>query len=69
MDLRLFEALAANLSDVLRTQSFGFSVVLHGGEPLLLGEEKLRSAFKTLRSALPAERVPISIQTNGHSIF
>lgn len=65
MDLRTFEALAANLSDVLRAQTFGFSVVLHGGEPLLLGEEKLRLAFKTLRSALPAERVPISIQTNG----
>lgn len=65
MDLRLFAALADNLADVLRTQVFGFSVVLHGGEPLLLGEENLQAAFKSLRAVLPAEKVPISIQTNG----
>jgi uncharacterized protein len=40
-------------------------VVLHGGEPLLLGERKLRSAFDVLRKSLPSDRVPISLQTNG----
>jgi uncharacterized protein len=65
MGLPVFEALARNLEDLLRVQGRGFAVVLHGGEPLLLGEEKLRSAFELLRKSLPSDRVPISLQTNG----
>lgn len=52
----------------LREQSLAqrrpFAVVLHGGEPLLLGVTKLRRLIFSLRNALPAE-CAISIQTNG----
>src|SRR5437764_9785223 len=61
----LWDALAQNLSDLSEHQDGGFAVVLHGGEPLLLGEQKLKNGLKCLRRALPNERVPISIQTNG----
>jgi len=41
-----------------------FSVVLHGGEPLLLGVKRLERLFASLRNALSFD-YPISIQTNG----
>ena len=41
-----------------------FSVVLHGGEPLLLGGKRLEHILGRLREVLP-EAYPISIQTNG----
>jgi uncharacterized protein len=41
-----------------------FSVVLHGGEPFLLGAAKLANLLACLRQALPFQ-YPISIQTNG----
>lgn len=41
-----------------------FSVVLHGGEPLLLGSAKLTYLLSNLRDALPFD-YPISLQTNG----
>jgi uncharacterized protein len=42
------------------------SVVLHGGEPLLLGGKRLRSLLSTLRSAIdPVTRLGLTIHTNG----
>ena len=42
------------------------SVVLHGGEPLLLGRERLRSLLFTLRSAIdPVTRLGLTVHTNG----
>ena len=41
-----------------------FAVVLHGGEPLLLGKDGLGYVLSTLRQALPDTHA-ISIQTNG----
>lgn len=41
-----------------------FAVVLHGGEPLLLGTGKLRHILETLRDDLPVE-CPMGLQTNG----
>src|SRR5579871_96327 len=38
----LIESLALNLEHLLQVQGQGFALVLHGGEPLLLGEAKLR---------------------------
>src|SRR4051812_1161699 len=58
-------ALADNLGDLSEHQAGGFAVVLHGGEPLLLGEAKLKDTLSILRRSLPADRIPISIQTNG----
>jgi uncharacterized protein len=41
-------------------------LILHGGEPLLAGPDRLRSMITTLRSALPPTcRPTISLQTNG----
>lgn len=58
------KAVAAALGVLSRTQNRPFAVVLHGGEPLLLGVEKLRRVIFSLRGALPHDSA-ISIQTNG----
>jgi uncharacterized protein len=52
------------LKTVVGYQDKCFSVVLHGGEPLLLGSLKLEYLLKNLRKAIPPN-YPISIQTNG----
>jgi uncharacterized protein len=42
------------------------SVVLHGGEPLLLGRERLRDLLSTLRAVIdPVTRLGLTIHTNG----
>ncbi len=58
------EAAAKELGRVAREQGHPFVVVLHGGEPLLLGAANLEYMISTLGAALPPES-PISIQTNG----
>ena len=41
-------------------------VVLHGGEPLLLGRDRLREILSTLRSSIdPVARLDLRIHTNG----
>lgn len=46
-------------------QDRGFSIVLHGGEPLILGFNKLKTLLNLLRDKLNKDKYPISIQTNG----
>jgi uncharacterized protein len=58
------KVVAKSLRTLFHTQSRPFAVVLHGGEPLLLGLEKLRRVIFSLRDALPHD-CAISIQTNG----
>lgn len=58
------EAAAAGLAALARAQGRAFAVVLHGGEPLLLGAARLGETIRTLRAALPAA-CALSIQTNG----
>lgn len=58
------QATATALAHLARDQGRPFAVVLHGGEPLLLGEVNLWFVIQTLREALP-EECAISIQTNG----
>ena len=55
---------AAQLGLLVREQEHSLDVVLHGGEPLLLGTANLEYVISTLRAALPVEN-SISIQTNG----
>lgn len=57
-------ATVQQLADLYAQQRKPFSVVLHGGEPLLIGVDNLRSLCGQLRSALP---VPcgVHVQTNG----
>lgn len=57
-------AVCGDLGHLMRSQGRPFSVVLHGGEPLLLGALKLGSLFARLRSEL-GEVCGISVQTNG----
>lgn len=57
-------ALCDSLKELVENQKKSFSVVLHGGEPFLLGTKKLSHLLKSLREVLP-EHYPISIQTNG----
>jgi uncharacterized protein len=40
-------------------------VVLHGGEPLLVGVDYLRYIATTLRAATPSVEVELNVQTNG----
>src|SRR6185369_8377605 len=41
-------------------------VVLHGGEPLLLGQAGLRATLTTLRAAIaPVTTLQLGLQTNG----
>ncbi len=58
------EAVARALGELSRAQLRRFAVVLHGGEPLLLGDEKLAFLLAALRTTL-SSAYPLSIQTNG----
>ena len=64
MSSETVSAIASAFDELSQRQKRRFAVVLHGGEPLLLGPEKLASCLARLRDVLPAE-YPFSIQTNG----
>jgi uncharacterized protein len=57
-------AVATQLKRLFNSQGSPFAVVLHGGEPLMLGPQRLTSFLETLRGALPAA-CSLSVQTNG----
>ena len=57
-------AVSKALCDLTQIQTRPFAVVLHGGEPLLLGPQKLDHVLSVLRSAVPLE-VSFGLQTNG----
>ena len=49
-----------------KQQEKGFAVVLHGGEPFLIGKNKLLKILSSLRKILvDFNKYPIGIQTNG----
>ena len=54
----------AQLARLYAAQDHPFAVVLHGGEPLLLGADRLDDLFTRLRSALPLS-CSLNVQTNG----
>lgn len=58
------EAVSKTLNELTHIQTRPFAVVLHGGEPLLLGQKKLDCVLSALRSAVPSE-VSFGLQTNG----
>ncbi len=62
MPQAVVSAVVANLAELAEAQGRGFSVVLHGGEPLLLGVTALSDLFSRLRRALPSE-CNIHVQT------
>ncbi|GLR65104.1 cyclophane-forming radical SAM/SPASM peptide maturase YhhB [Marinospirillum insulare] len=61
----VIDSLIEQLIIQANTQTAGFAIVLHGGEPLLLGLNKLTALIRGLRQKLDPERYPISLQTNG----
>ena len=58
-------ALRNRLLEHAALQRAGFAIVLHGGEPLLLGFEELVLFLRDLRASLSPDQYPISVQTNG----
>ena len=52
------------LGELYRSQDHPFAVVLHGGEPLLIGADRLDGLLAGLRAELPLS-CSLSIQTNG----
>ena len=58
-------ALHNRLVEQAEQQQAGFAIVLHGGEPLLLGFRELARLLRGIRNQLPPDRYPISLQTNG----
>jgi len=65
MSEKTINVLVNRLVEQSKYQDVGFAIVLHGGEPLLLGYEKLSLLIKLLRSKLDSQLYPISLQTNG----
>lgn len=64
MSAGVVEKVASALGEQFIRQGTPFSVVLHGGEPLMLGAKRLRALCDHLRSALP-HPCGIHIQTNA----
>ncbi|MDE0512202.1 MAG: radical SAM protein [Gammaproteobacteria bacterium] len=64
MSRETLQATVQALCKLTHNQQRRFAVVLHGGEPLLLGPKNLDFLLSRLRSVLPIE-YPLSIQTNG----
>jgi uncharacterized protein len=58
------ERVIQQLGELYRWQDHPFAVVLHGGEPLLIGPRRLDELLGRLRSVLPPP-CSVSIQTNG----
>ncbi|OUR62650.1 radical SAM protein [Colwellia sp. 39_35_sub15_T18] len=65
MSVETINVLVNRLVEQSQSQSVGFAIVLHGGEPLLLGYERLQYLLKLLRESFNHELYPISLQTNG----
>lgn len=64
MSMPIVAGVANALGEQYRRQALPFSVVLHGGEPLMLGAARLDALCSTLREALP-HPCGLHIQTNG----
>ena len=65
MSQAVARALSNRLVEQAERQQAGFAIVLHGGEPLLLGFRELARMLRRIRNRLPPDRYPISLQTNG----
>jgi uncharacterized protein len=60
----IIEALPHAISALCADQKTPFATVLHGGEPLMIGANRLDYLLTLLRSVLPIT-YPLCIQTNG----
>lgn len=64
MSAETIDAMCEQLGQLARSQEKLFSIVLHGGEPFLMGKVRLAYLLAKLRSVL-SEDYPISVQSNG----
>ena len=64
MSKETIDAVCNALKELTQSQERYFSIVLHGGEPLLLGATRLEYLLSKLREVVSLN-YPISIQTNG----
>ena len=64
MSQSTIDAIVSRLDELRLAQGRDFAVVLHGGEPLLLGEALLTRLLTGLRTRLPVG-CTLSVQTNG----
>ena len=64
MSQSTIDAIVSRLDELRQAQGRDFAVVLHGGEPLLLGEALLARLLTGLRTRLPLG-CTLSVQTNG----
>jgi uncharacterized protein len=64
MNEEVVRAITVALGQLIVHQRRIFSVVLHGGEPLLLGAGRLKFLLGSLRSVL-SPKYPVGLQTNG----
>jgi uncharacterized protein len=64
MSKSTIDAIIRRLDELRQAQDRDFAVVLHGGEPLLLGEALLAQLLTGLRGRLPVG-CTLSVQTNG----
>jgi uncharacterized protein len=64
MDGQTLTVIAQQLAKLASSQKRGFSVVFHGGEPLLVGADRFERMCRTLRQILP-EECALHLQTNG----
>ena len=64
MSKSTIDAIIRRLDELRQAQDRDFAVVLHGGEPLLLGETLLAQLLTGLRGRLPVG-CTLSVQTNG----
>ena len=65
MSREVLAAVRDRLIEQAERQRAGFAIVLHGGEPLLLGFDGLSALLRGLRTRLTPQLYPISVQTNG----
>lgn len=65
MSTDTISAVVSRLAEHSQKQQHGFAIVLHGGEPLLLGKSRLAFLLSELRAHLSEHKYPIIIQTNG----
>lgn len=66
----LKEAVAQRIGELVRQYAADnalevFKVVAHGGEPLLLGPDRLANLFATIRKAASPAKITFSLQTNA----
>lgn len=64
ISIETLQAVAKTLNELSGIQTRPFAVVLHGGEPLLLGPKKLDRVLSELRSSVPST-CSFGLQTNG----